>query len=315
MKATVLRWGQSAYETDLDLSKEREGAASLGLGWRAAPESASPPPLDEVDALVVTSRVRVDREVLGQLRGHLVLTTTSGTDHIDLGAARALGVTVGRCPLARRDPVVEHALASLLGLLRRQPALLSAAAEGRWARGELPALAPRQVAGAPILVVGLGVIGARMSEILQALGAEVWGVDPAGVPTSVTAVALDEALSEAAAVTVHCALTPSSRGLFDVARISRMAPTAVLVNTARGGVVDPDAAVDAVRHGRLRGVALDVFPEEPWPGLSAAAGVPGVWLTPHASGYVHDLGDRVATEVLATLRAWVNGQPLPHAVA
>lgn len=313
MLTSVLRWGQSAYETDLDLSREEQGAAGLGLSWRAQPESEAPD-LQGIGALVVTSRVRVDRAILSAFEGSLVLTTTSGTDHIDLVAAAARGIAVGRCPLARRDPVVEHALGAMIGLMRHQPAFQEAARAGRWARSELPGLAPRTLRGAPVLVVGLGVIGRRMAEVLQALGAEVWGVDPAGVPPGVGAVDLDDALPEAAAVTVHCSLTPTSRSLLDERRIGRMADHAVLVNTARGPIVDVAAAVRAVQEGRLRGVHVDVFPREPWPDLQTASRHPAVWLTPHASGYDHHLGRRVADEVVQSLRAWSRREPLPHLV-
>lgn len=312
--AGVLRWGQSAYESDEDLALERQGAAALGLDWRGVPESAEPPDLTGVDALVVTSRVRVDEAVLEAFGGSLVLTTTSGWDHIDVAAARRRGVVVGRCPLARRDPVVESALGSLIALMRGQPALLSAAGAGRWARSELPTLRPLALAGSRILVVGLGVIGSRMAQVLGALGVEVWGSDPAGVPGGVRAVALDEALPQIDAITVHCALTPSSRGLLSRERIARARPGAVLINTARGPVVDVDAAVEAVRRGHLAGIALDVFPQEPWPRLAEAAAIPGVWLTPHAAGYDRNLGHRVAQEVTAALAAWVAGEPLPHSV-
>lgn len=311
----VLRWGQSAYESDLDLALERRAAEALGLDWEARPESAEAPPLDGVDALVVTSRVRVDASVLARFPGSLVLTTTSGWDHVDVLAAVARGVTVGRCPLARRDPVVEQALGWILGLLRRQPAFERAAREGRWARSELPALDPLGLRGATVLVVGLGVIGARMAEVLGALGATVLGVDPAGVPAGVEAVSLDEGLGRADAVSLHCALVPSTDGLMSAARIARMKPGAVLVNTARGRLVDVDAAVAAVASGHLRGVGLDVFPKEPWPALAAHAAVDGVWLSPHSAGYTRDLGVRVAREVADALAAWVAGRPLPHAVS
>ena len=310
----VLRWGQSAYESDLDLDLERAGAHALGLQWSVAQESPQPPPLEHVGALVVTSRVQVDAAALSSFGGDLVLTTTSGWDHIDVAAAAARGVTVARCPLARRDPVVEQALGNLIGLLRRQPALHAAAREGRWARGALPELAPVTLCGAKVLIVGLGVIGRRMAEVLASLGVEVLGHDPAGVPEGVRSVTPEEGLAEADAVTVHCALTPSSRGMFSAAAIAGMRPGSVLVNTSRGKVVDADAAVAAVRAGRLRGVALDVFPSEPWPGLAAAAAVQGVWLTPHGAGYDRHLGRRVAHEVHTALAAWVAGRPIPHAV-
>lgn len=311
---SVLRWGQSAYETDADLALERAAAEELGLAWAAAPESVEPPDLGGVGALVVTSRVRVDAELLARFGGSLVLTTTSGWDHVDVAAARARGVTVARCPLARRDAVAEQAVAALTLLLHRQPALLEAARAGRWARGDLPALDPLLVADATVAVVGLGVIGRRVAEILRVLGATVLGTDPVGVPDGVVSVGLEAALAGADAVTLHCALTPATRGMLSAERIAAMRPGAVLVNTARGRLIDADAAVAAVRAGHLRGLYLDVFPQEPWPGLAEAAAVPGVWLAPHAAGYGRGLGAKIAAEVGATLAAWVEGRPVPHAV-
>ena len=120
-------------------------------------------------------------------------------------------------------------------------------------------------------------------------------------------------LAEADAVTVHCALSPTSDGLIGADEVARLQRHAVLVNTARGKVVDVVAAARAVRDGRLRGLALDVFPEEPWPELQGLAG-PTVWLTPHSAGSTRDLGRRVADEVVATLEAWHAGRTLPHPV-
>lgn len=310
----VLRWGRSAYETAADLALERAAAEALGLSWAAFPESAEPPDLAGVDVLVVTSRVRVDERVLAAFPGSLVLTTTSGWDHVDVQVAVARGVEVARCPLARRDAVAEQAVAGLAGLLRRQPALQRAAREGRWARGELPGLDPRSLCDATVHVVGLGIIGRRVAAILQAFGATVLGTDPAGVPEGVEPVPLDEGLARADAVTLHCALVSSTRELMDATRIGRLRPSAVLVNTARGALVDVDAAVAAVRSGRLRGLMLDVFADEPWPGLAEAAAVDGVELTPHSSGFTRGLGQRVAREVADALDAWVAGRPVPHRV-
>ncbi len=311
---TVLRWGRSAYETDADLALEAAAAERLGLSFRAAPESKEPPPLAGVDALLVTSRVRVTDAVLAGFSGELVLTTTSGWDHVDVLAARRRGIVVGRCPTARRDAVVEQALSSLLHLLRRQPALDAHARRGHWARAELPALDPLGVRGEEVLVVGHGVIGRRMTDALLALGARVLGVDPAGVSPGAEAVDLDDGLRRALGVTLHCALVPSTRGLLDASRVAALRPDAVLVNTARGELVDVQAAVGAVRAGRLRGFATDVFPVEPWPDLQGAAAVEGVLLTPHSAGFTRGLGARVAADVDAALQAWVRGAPLPHAV-
>jgi len=311
----VLRWGQSAYETDADMALETHGAAQLGLHYDVAPNPKTVPNLEGVDALVVTSKAKVTAEVLEQFRGSLVLTTTSGWDHIDVAAAQARGITVGRSPRARCDAVVEQALSMATGLLRRFPTQLQRARDGVWARAELPALDPLRMQDGPLLVVGMGVIGRRMAAWAGGMGVEVWGVDPRGVPDGVREVGLDEALPDALAVTLHCALSPTSRGLMSAERIGRMRPDAVLVNTSRGDVLDVDAAVHAVSDGRLRGFAADVFPLEPAPELARWAAVDGVWLTPHAAGYARGLGQRVADEVVAGLSAWSKGVPLPHEVS
>ena len=309
----VLRWGQSAYESDEDLELEARAARALGWRWTSHPDVKSEPDLHDVELLVVTSKVRVTPALLEGTPVRHVLTTTSGYDHIDVPGVRALGVVVGRCPQARRDCVVEHALGALIGLGKAWPTQLQRAQEGTWCRAELPALAPLGLRGSPILVIGLGVIGRQMARVLQTLGADVLGVDPLGVPEGVEAVALEDGLRRCAAATVHCSLTETSRNLLTAERVAMLRPEAVLVNTARGDSLDVVAAVEQVRAGRLRGLAVDVFPKEPWPALATDA-LPNVWLTPHGAGYAPDLGERVAREVAATFQAIAAGQDLPAVV-
>lgn len=314
--SSVLRWGQSAYETDADLALERRAAEELGWSWRSFADVATVPPWDDVEVLVITSGVRVSAKVLQDFPGRLIVATTSGVDHIDLDACGRLGVRVVRLPEARRDAVVEHALGAMISLMRRFPALEAEAKRGVWARSALPALSPTGLRGSTVAVVGLGVIGQRMVEVLRALNAHVLGVDPYASDVALGGVErsnLDDALSRADAVTIHCALTPSSRDLFNAVRIGGMRPSAVLVNTARGEVVDVSAAVTAVERGRLRGFSTDVFPVEPYPSLNLGQ-VPGVQFSPHSAGFTHDLGLRVAQGVALALAAWKAGTNLPHVV-
>jgi len=310
----VLRWGRSAYETDEALAMERDGIEALGARWEFRPGPTPPQALAEADVLVVNSGVRVERAVVEALRGTRILTTTSGYDHVDLEACRRRGVALARLPLARRDAVVEHTLACLVWLHRRLPELVGRARAGRWARAELPELAPRVVRDLPILVVGLGVIGARVAEVLGILGAQVLGVDPAGVPAGVEEVELDQGLARARAITLHCSLTSSSRGLLSANRLATLHPGSVVVNTARGRVLDVNAAVEQLCSGRLRGLAVDVFPVEPYPGLARSASHPALLFTPHGAGYSHDLGDRVAAQVCEAVGAWLGGAEPPFGV-
>ncbi len=311
----VLRWGKSAYETLFDLELEREGAETLGLMWSKHSDDGSIPNLAGVNALVVNSEPNVNAEVIGRFKGSLIITTTSGYDHIDLDAAAAKNVTVARLPEIRRDAVVHHALSGMIALMRSFPQFQRAAREGRWAREDLPILAPVALSNATVTVVGLGVVGQAMATTLTHLGAKVLGVDPAGVPSGMEACPLDEALSRSNAVTIHCSLTPSSEGLFTGARIDKMPRGGVLVNTARGSVLDVEAAVERVRTGQLRGLLVDVFPGEPYRRLAEGASVPGVVFTPHAAGYTRGMGQRVANGVTRALRAWQAGEPVPHQVA
>ncbi|TVQ89409.1 MAG: hypothetical protein EA397_15225 [Deltaproteobacteria bacterium] len=305
----VLRWGQSAYETSDDLAREREVALSLGLTWRACPDITSLPE-GEAEVLVVTSKVTVNAEALDALRPAVIITTTSGYEHLDLRACEARGIQACRCPLARRDAVVEHTLEALIRLLRRLDLQETPAHEGRWARGDLPSIRPRGLRGARIAVVGLGVIGRTVCEYLTSLGAELLPVDPLHPSPPYPVVPLDEAVDQADALTLHASAHPSAVGLLSADRLRSLRSGCVVVNTARGDLMDPITAAELVRAGHLGGLACDVFPIEPWPQLAAQA-ASNVLLTPHASGYTVGLGARVAAEVHAALGAWVAGEPLP----
>jgi phosphoglycerate dehydrogenase-like enzyme len=114
-------------------------------------------------------------------------------------------------------------------------------------------------------------------------------------------------LLRADVVTLHCCLTADNRQMIDARALALMKPHAVLVNTARGPLLDVRAAADRVASGYLRGLAIDVFPEEPYPELAGLAAIEGVLLTPHAAGYTHDLGRRVADGVVKAFEAWSQG--------
>ena len=306
---TIVRWGRSAYERDADLRLEDALLARLGVVVSRHPTKDVPhKALAQADALVVTSGVRVTRDVMQGLKGRHVLTTTSGYDHVDIGAARSLGVEVARLADARRDAVVESALGMGIELMRRHPSQYASALEGVWVRGELPRLAPIGLAGSTVAVVGLGVIGAQMTRVLRVCGATILGVDPAGVPDGVECTSLESALERADLVTLHCRLTGENHGMIGTQELDRMRSTAVLVNTARGPLLDVEAAVERVADGRLRGLGVDVFPQEPYPRLREFSGIEGVRFTPHAAGYTSDLGERVAHGVERTVRAWSRGE-------
>jgi phosphoglycerate dehydrogenase-like enzyme len=312
----LVRWGSSSYERSEGFALEAARVEALGIRYRVEPQGAPATAIADADVVVVTTLTRVGAADLDQAPGcRLVVTTTSGYDHIDLDAARARGVAVARLADARRDAVAETAVAMGMSMMRGLPALQDAARRGSWARAELPELGISLLADEPVGLVGLGVIGRRVATMLRVLGAEVLGNDPAGLPEGVRAVDLPTMLRRCRLVSLHCSLAPGAPPVLDAGLLRRARPDLLLVNTARGGVLDLTAALSLLEAGLLGGLALDVFPREPWPGLGALAQHPRVLLSPHAAGYHPRLHASIATELEAVLRAWTTGEPLPGRVA
>ena len=293
----VLRWGRAEYE--------RAALTGLPDGVRVVDADGDDAPLEEADVLVVPSVRPVTAAVVERLRQcRLVLTTTSGFDHVDVAAVRAAGIRCERLPMARRDAVVETALGMILSLNRRFGSIQVGAASGRWERDRLPAYGARLLG--TVGVVGVGVIGARMVDLLTVLGATVFRCDPVLADGE----SLDEVIARADVVTLHCELTETSRGMFDAGVIARMRPGSILVNTARGKVVDAAAAVAAVRAGHLGGFGCDVFPCEP-ADLSGFVD-PRVIVLPHAAGWHPGLDARIADGVRDAVQHILDGSdPAP----
>jgi len=300
------RWGQSPYETDADIAAEAKALSALVQML---------PPGEDAEIVVVHSKIRFGEAELEQAPScRLVITTTSGTDHLDLQALEARGVAAARLPLARRDAVVETALMMMLWGLRATGPLQAAAQAGRWARAELPGMNMRLLGGRTVGLLGLGVIGARVAAVLGALGADVLGCDPRGLPEGVRSVGLP-ALLDCDVLSLHCDLNPTSAGIIGAAEISLARQGMVLVNTARGGLVDEAAALQALEEGRLGAVCLDVFAEEPWPGLSRSDSHPALMVLPHAAGFHTGLSGAVQAGLLAAVAAFCQGTPVRFRVS
>lgn len=301
----VVQWGPSEHVTDEERAALAERLERRGATVRSCARDKRPPADTEV--IVCNTKTRVDAATLAALPVlRLVVTTTSGHDHIDVAAARDRGVTVARCPLARRDAVVQSSIAMALALLHRLPRYARDAEAGRWARAAARERAPRLLGELRVAVVGHGVIGTHAVKTWTALGAGVRTCDPAdpALPP------IDELLPWADVLTLHCSLTASSDRMIDAAAVAAMRPGALLVNTARGECVDLEAALS----GRLGGLGLDVFVVEPPPDLAALAARDDIILTPHSAGVHADLGRALQLEAEAAIRAFEEGRPVLHEV-
>ncbi len=246
-----------------------------------------------------------------------------GVDSVDLDAATERGIVVCNVPDYGTEAVSDHAIAMALAVARGIPLLDRGVRAGRV---DLPAVRPlHQIAGRTFGVVGLGRIGQATARKAAGLGYEVVGFDvlatPGGTYRGVPAVTLDELCARADVVSVHVPLHEGTRGLLDTDRLARMKPTTVVVNTARGGVVDTAALVDALERGALGGAAIDTHEVEPLPTDHPLTRLDNVVLTPHLAWYSEEsygeLKRRTAQNVVDVLagrvpRDVVNPEAVGH---
>lgn len=214
----------------------------------------------------------------------LISVWGTGTDHVDLAACARCGITVATTAGVNAHAVAEHTIALMLSIMRRIPELDARMRSGEWPRG-----LSAQLEGKTLGVVGLGAIGSRVAELARAFGMRIL-VTTAGADGGRTAAlgarhaSLDELLMQSDIVSLHLRLNDDTRGVLGRAQLELLKPTAFLINTARGALIDRDALLDALRHGRIAGAALDVFDEEPLPANDPLRSLPNVVLTPHNAG-------------------------------
>ena len=261
--------------------------------------------LAECHALIVRNRTQVTAALLDAApRLRVVGRLGVGLDNIDVGACEARHIAVIPATGANAQAVAEYVIGAAWLLLRGLAASTAAVEIGAWPRSALSS--GREIAGKTLGLVGFGSIGRVVARIAHALGMRVIGFDAMiGAPDgawrdhAVTPRAFAQVMAEADVVSLHVPLTPATRNLVDAERIATMKRDAVLINTARGGVVDEAAVAAALRAGRLGGAALDVFATEPLAAGSPLAGCPNLLLTPHIAGVTRESNARVSAMIAA----------------
>lgn len=257
-----------------------------------------------------TSRVI---EAAGALR--LIVCTRGGPVNVNLTAAAKRGIAVCATPGRNAPAAAEHTIALILAALRHIPDVHGTVRAGEW-RSDLYALsaAGRELSGATAGLVGYGAIGARVARTLRAFDASVLVYDPYAPRDETFVSTLDELLARSSVVSLHARLTPETRHMVDAAALSRMPRGGVLVNTARGGLVDYDAVVDALESGQLAAAAFDVYDPEPIPSGARLLTAPNVVLTPHLAGATVQTAERAARLAAEAVTAYAAGTPLPGLV-
>jgi D-3-phosphoglycerate dehydrogenase / 2-oxoglutarate reductase len=272
-----------------------------------------PEDLAAAEGAIARADARIDADLLERApRLRVIARTGVGVDLVDLAAASARGIPVVVTPNSGTRAVAEGVLALALHLIKRLGRLTTLVREGRWAeRAQVPV---GDLDGATIGIVGYGRIGRRVGELAAAFGMQVLAYDSLSPPPAELACAdLGELAASSDVLTLHVPLTEQTHHLVDEALLARVRPGAVLVNCGRGGLLDLDAALAALRSGRLAGVGLDVFDPEP-PAHHPLFDHPDVVLTPHLMGLTRRATAATFTDAAGGVVDVLAGRP-PAAVA
>ncbi len=267
------------------------------------------------DGLVVRSETKVTAAAIDAgNRLRIIARAGVGVDNIDVEAATRRGVVVVNSPTGNIVAAAEHSVALLLAMARRIPIANEALRQGRWERSKFVGA---EVRGKTLGIVGLGKVGTEVARRAgeNGLGMRLLAHDPYASPDNarllnVELVSLDELLEQSDFVTLHTVLNAGTRGLVSVDELAKMKPTARIINCARGGVVDEEALLDALKEGRLAGAALDVFTTEPpftSPTLEALIARPDVVVTPHLGASTEEAQVSVAVDVAEQMRDVFHG--------
>jgi D-3-phosphoglycerate dehydrogenase len=296
----------AAHETSIRLSLPRAALLeALGEdgGW---------------DALVVRSQTRVDAELLAAAAPRLsvVGVASVGTDRVDLAAATRGGVMVVNAPTGNTVAAAEHTLALMMALLRRIPEADASVRRGEWERAKYIGAELRH---RTLGIIGLGKIGKAVARRAAAFEMRVLAHDPfmtaeQADENAARLVGLPELLVRADVITVHVPLTAQTRGLIGEAQIGAMKPGAVLLNVARGGLVDEAALAQALRERRLAGAAVDVFSAEPMAADNPLRDAPNTILTPHLGASTSEAQGRVGVEMAEQVVMALSGVTPPYAL-
>ncbi|MCI0434495.1 MAG: phosphoglycerate dehydrogenase [Gemmatimonadetes bacterium] len=272
--------------------------------------------LDQADGVIVRSATKITREVMQNARKLRVIGRAGvGVDNIDVDAATERGIAVLNAPAGNTISAAELVFAMLLALVRRVPAADRSMKAGEWNRK----LGGTELYGKTLGLVGAGRIGSAVAQRARAFGMRVIAYDPFLSPDRARSVEielteLDELVRTADVVSLHVPLNDVTRGLMNEARLAAMKPGALLINAARGGLVDEAALEDALKRGHLSGAALDVFTAEPLPADHSLRSLPNVVLTPHVGAATLEAQENVALEIAEAVRAALVEGDLSRAV-
>lgn len=302
----------SVDRRDLSLTSLHEAASP----WTTYPQTPPVLTLERIGdaAVAVTNKVIVDRAAMAACPGlSLICVAATGTNNVDLVAASERGIAVCNVTGYATPSVVQHVFALILALTTRLGEHAAAVQDGRWAASEMFCVLDfpvRELAGKTLGVVGWGELGQGVARIAQAFGMVVLVAQRPGGALQEGRMPLDVLLAQADVVTLHVPLADNTRGLIGARELALMKHDALLIDAARGGIVDEAALADALRAGRLGGAGVDVLEAEPPRQGSPLLepGIPNLIVTPHVAWASREARQRLIDEVAANIRAFREGR-------
>src|SRR4051812_35296415 len=288
-----------AAEHDLEVWEKEEPIPRAELLQKAA----------EAEGLLTMLTDQVDAELIGaapKLRA--ISNYAVGVDNIDVEAASGRGIPVGHTPDVLTGSTADLAVGLMLAVARRIPEGDRLVREGRWPDWGPQTFVGRDLHDSTVGIVGFGRIGRAVAQRVEGFGCEVIHTSRSG------GVPLEELLERSDFVTLHPPLTPETRGMIDAAALERMKPTAYLVNTGRGPLVDTDALTRALHDGQIAGAALDVTDPEPLPGDHPLLDAPNLVVVPHIGSDTYATREAMADLAVDNLLAGLAGEPMPRSV-
>lgn len=261
------------------------------------------------DGLLTLVSDRIDAKLLGNApKLKVVANYAVGYDNIDVDAATARGIAVGNTPDALTEATADLAFTLLAAAARRITEAAAAAHDGEWKTWEPGAFLGADLYGATLGIIGLGRIGQAMARRALGFGMNILTTETRDASN------LQHLLSRSDFVSLHVPLTPGTRHLIDAHALSVMKPTAILINTSRGPVVDQEALAAALHTGGIAGAALDVTDPEPLPPDDPLWRAPNLLIVPHIGSATWTARERMAEMAVDNLLAGLAGQPLPHPI-
>ncbi|HTT01279.1 MAG TPA: NAD(P)-dependent oxidoreductase [Steroidobacteraceae bacterium] len=311
MKAVFLDFA-TVSTGDLDTSGLRRVLPQISL-HETTTETAIPERIAGAD-IVLTNKLRITRELMEREPAlRLVALAATGTDNVDLDAARARGIAVCNVRGYCTTSVAQHVIAVILLLTHRLREYGRLAVDGTWGSSPqftLLGLPIRELVGRVLGIIGYGTLGRAVAERAEsALGMRVLVANRAGAGHTAGRLALAELLPQVDVLSLHCPLTAATHNLIGARELALMKPDALLINTARGGLVDALALADALRAGRIGGAAIDVLPEEPPLSGSPlfAPDLPNLIVTPHIAWAAREARQRCVDEMAANIEDFLHG--------